>query len=871
MELLTDTNIITKGDFKILTKQNIPPTNIEILGSTIDNNILFKYNIGDEIYYAQPQYYNSYNSKKLESYILFEILNNSLLWNIEYEIVNSNNIKPNENVYIIKYNIIIDTNLLNYNQPNSYALNTYIISKLNCLQNFIDVNIADKSFIPYNKLTEPPKNFQIKLYEYQKKTLSKMLNIETNIDKKVINYTLKIKLNNFELLYDPISNLIVNENKQFDIISNGGILADEMGLGKTICSIALILSNPSINQNEKFSFSNKLNINKINSKATLIICPSHLAKQWQGEIIRCCPTLKIYMVTTKTDHKKLLFENIINADIIITTHQFLMNFKYYPSLYYFQCTSTTYNFVNKNLYIKEHIQNNILNVDYNTILKMDNPVFEFFNFHRIILDEGHEIFNNMLSTSEYMLNWLSNIDSNYNWFVSGTPFINYYGIENCARFINLKLHETQRNLIFNYNNKNNKLYFMDKEYIWNEILENICIRHRKSDVENQINIPGYKETIVWIKLTEMERHLYNTKKNKVPSYILQQLCCHPLVVDTNRQLFGSEVNLELMQDQLISYHKNRYNEYKKKIDTLNINNREYHIHKKSYENIMNESKYLYTILERMKNNDINEDDTCSICLDTINDPTLTSCGHLFCYECLKLCLDNKQLCPLCKCNLKGKDLLIVNSKQNEYNDDLNPLITKYGSKLGKLISIIKHIIIQKDTRIIIFSQWDDMLNLIGKTLAENNIENCFVKGNIWTRNSAINTFKTGINNKGNENKVIMLSLKNAASGTNLIEATHIFFVEPISDNPYKCKAIESQAIARACRIGQKNQIMLIRILIENTIEEIIYKNNYDKNVIVSFEEQNYHINSNTNNQIDTNSQINNIKMKKKIKKKIVIV
>ena len=92
---------------------------------------------------------------------------------------------------------------------------------------------------------------------------------------------------------------------------------------------------------------------------------------------------------------------------------------------------------------------------------------------------------------------------------------------------------------------------------------------------------------------------------------------------------------------------------------------------------------------------------------------------------------------------------------------------KESLKLGKLISVIRHLVAQEETRIIIFSQWDDMLNLIGKTLAMNEIDNCFVKGNVWARNSAIRKFKMGKTNNGSDNKVIMLSLKNAASGTNL--------------------------------------------------------------------------------------------------------
>ena len=83
----------------------------------------------------------------------------------------------------------------------------------------------------------------------------------------------------------------------------------------------------------------------------------------------------------------------------------------------------------------------------------------------------------------------------------------------------------------------------------------------------------------------------------------------------------------------------------------------------------------------------------------------------------------------------------------------------------------------------------------------------------------------------------MLSLKNSASGTNLTEATHIFFVEPIDAPKEKCRAIEGQAIAiaRACRVGQKNKIVVNRILVENSIEEIIYRKSYDKDVVVEID------------------------------------
>ena len=105
----------------------------------------------------------------------------------------------------------------------------------------------------------------------------------------------------------------------------------------------------------------------------------------------------------------------------------------------------------------------------------------------------------------------------------------------------------------------------------------------------------------------------------------------------------------------------------------------------------------------------------------------------------------------------------------------------------------------------------------------------FIKGNVWSRNSAISKFKLGKDSTGEDNKVIMLSLSNSASGTNLTEATHIIFVEPINSKHDEVRAIESQAIGRACRLGQKNKIKVMRILTHNTIEQDIYDKIYSKN------------------------------------------
>ena len=867
---------VSKGQLRIETKlNNAVISDLEILGISMENYVIFKYKINDSTYHYQwsPE-------KKIQTYLFFEIVNNSPLWTISYDIGNVMQYAyayNNMSHYIdIKFIIKVETDLINDYINTSLAFNFIICDQFNIAPKFINTDLNNKSLIPYCDASLQPTNFKLKLYDYQLRTLAKMIQIEKNDINNSINYNFELDFKGTNILFDPISSSKVHKNIKFTVKSKGGVLSDEMGLGKTISSIALIASNPAPADMPQMKYSSIADFDKIRSRATLVVCPSHLTKQWADEIKRCNPNFIVKMILTKTSYNNLTFKDFIEADVIITSHQFIMNFGFYPTLHYQHCTATSFNFESRNIMIKKYINDSIAKLGFDEVKYLEFPIFEFFYFQRLILDEGHEIFGEMLgsaSLAQYMSRWVTNIDANYYWYVSGTPFVNYTGVMNCAKFVHLKLEDKERDLVYDFYNSKNQSRFLNniinKEYIWNSILEKICIRHRKDDVINQIKIPGYEEKIVWLKFTDLERQLYDAKKGKVSDHYLQQLACHPMVVESAKKIFGDvEVDLSMMQDKLIEYHKNNHESYKVKLAKLDTLNPAYHMLKKSFETQMSESKYLFTILEKMKNPEILDNENCSICMDQLENPALTACGHLFCYDCIKMCLGDKKRCPMCKADLTGKDLMVMNIKVNP-TDAVNPLIQKYGSKLGKLISIIRHLVAQENTRIIIFSQWDDMLTLVGKTLAENEIENCFVKGNVWSRNSAIKKFKAGRDSDGTDNKVIMLSLKNAASGTNLTEATHIFFVEPINAMREESKAIEGQAIARACRVGQKRKIMLMRILISNSIEEDIYRTYYNKDVIVNYDEQNYTVEQSNDSDIteEVTEVVKVVKPKRIVKKK----
>jgi DNA repair protein RAD5 len=459
--------------------------------------------------------------------------------------------------------------------------------------------------------------------------------------------------------------------------------------------------------------------------------------------------------------------------------------------------------------------------------------------------EKHNISANV---SNFIGHFIGNIECTYRWYISGTPFTSFIGLKNVLKFLNVsfQINDEIMQTMYNYSylnsfqiNIDNKtiecdnLYnYMSYNLIIERFLKTIMIRHLKDDVIDSVKLPGYKEDIEWVELTKSERSIYDSKfpnKNNLSDSerrILQQICCHPLIAESYKKIIGGEiVSLENVQDKLIEHHTKVVEEYTKKIDELDKKNQAYHMLLANYRAKLTESKYVLDTLQKITNNiDFNENENCIICYDIMSEPTMTPCGHMFCKSCIQLCLNSKKECPMCKHNIDISSLVEIKKKKEE--DEIfekvdNPLIIKYGAKLGKLIQTTRTLLSQ-DARIIIFSQWDEMLSLISKSMLENGIDCSFISGNVYKRNKAITRFKMG----GEDNGVILLSLEKSASGTNLTEATHIIIVEPIDAPKESIKAIESQAIGRAVRLGQKQQIQVIRILCKDTIEEDIYKSKY---------------------------------------------
>src|SRR3990167_4134980 len=152
-----------------------------------------------------------------------------------------------------------------------------------------------------------------------------------------------------------------------------------MGLGKTIEILALVCANPLQAQLVAHQPTYCDDFPRFRTKATLVICPNHLVKQWMDEI-KSKTNLKVESIISITQHKKLTYHTIVNTDIILISANFL------ASKSYFQVCC----FDNSQKYwSSSHI------VDSATIgkellrrkdpLTSFTPIFHLFDWHRVVI------------------------------------------------------------------------------------------------------------------------------------------------------------------------------------------------------------------------------------------------------------------------------------------------------------------------------------------------------------------------------------------------------------------------------------------------------------------------------------------------------
>ena len=117
-------------------------------------------------------------------------------------------------------------------------------------------------------------------------------------------------------------------------------------------------------------------------------------------------------------------------------------------------------------------------------------------------------------------------------------------------------------------------------------------------------------------------------------------------------------------------------------------------------------------------------------------------------------------------------------------------------------------------RLLIFSQFTEMLGLIGRALGEQGVSYFYLDGNTPAaeRVKLCSRFNDG------ERDLFLVSLKAGGTGLNLTGADTVILYD-LWWNP----AVEQQAADRVHRIGQKKIVQVIRLVTQGTVEEKMYE------------------------------------------------
>ena len=145
---------------------------------------------------------------------------------------------------------------------------------------------------------------------------------------------------------------------------------------------------------------------------------------------------------------------------------------------------------------------------------------------------------------------------------------------------------------------------------------------------------------------------------------------------------------------------------------------------------------------------------------------------------------------------------------------------EFSGKLELLREIIVDAV-EGGKKLLIFSQFVQMLKILREMLKEEKITFEYMDGSVKNRQKVIDNF-----NNNNNIRTFLISLKTGGYGLNLTSADTVIIVDPWW-NPMG----ENQAIDRAHRIGQTKKVMVYKIITKGTIEEKILELQQNKKMM----------------------------------------
>lgn len=280
----------------------------------------------------------------------------------------------------------------------------------------------------------------------------------------------------------------------------GACLADDMGLGKTVQTLALL-------------------VDRAPQGPALVIAPISVAMNWQSEVARFAPTLRV-----RAYQQQRSLEELGAFDIVIASYG---------------------------------------------MLQQDASAFAEVHWHSVVLDEAQVIKNAATKRSQAAMA----LQADFKMIASGTPIENHLGeLWNLFRFINPGLLGSKESFAerFAYPiEKGDKVARANLK----KLIQAFILRRTKTQVLNEL--PARTEINLQVALSDEERHLYEALRQEALDKIsqadpssgqamqvlaeitkLRRFCCHPKLVMKNANISGSK--LSVLQSTVEELLENRH-------------------------------------------------------------------------------------------------------------------------------------------------------------------------------------------------------------------------------------------------------------------------------------------------------------------------
>ncbi|KAI1871434.1 uncharacterized protein JN550_004428 [Neoarthrinium moseri] len=546
----------------------------------------------------------------------------------------------------------------------------------------------------------------------------------------------------------------------------GGILADEMGMGKSLSILSLIVETLAKGQEwaeERKSKGEDSHL-KGHTRSTLIVVSSALLiNNWCKEIedhLEDSLTVVRYHGPSRP-RKADEISAIQNSDIVITT--------------------------------------------YNTLAKefsdrpgpaRSSPLHDI-EWYRVVLDEAHIIRRQATSFHRTC----AELKANSRWCLTGTPIQNKLeDIGALFCFIRAKPFDSmavfRRYIVVPFDQNEDELAI--ERLV--QLNDSLCLRRTKE----LLKLPDLEQEVRELELNEAERKQYEKTQSILYRKIRQKAGEHEQT--SKFGIFQANLQLRIMCN---------HGTFQKPFSW-------------SSEKSLRDRDMKEAVMSALGSNAQINCNGCSQPMPVLGSNKVYNefaekCLHVLCSECLEEAASSKDSgqsvkhCPLCvafrRANDRDVEMVAGSHELGEDDGELDDAhyfrSTGYSTKMNALINDVRKDLDKKKS--IIFSCWTRTLNLVAKHLERASIPYDRIDGEcpLSKRQKILDDFA-----KKSGSPVLIMTTGTGAFGLNLTCANRVFIVE-LQWNP----SVESQAIARAIRLGQDQQVSVIRYIMKNTVEQ----------------------------------------------------